>query len=267
MRRGKSAVEGTGAASPGTGAGGTSGGARSFRVMYPLLAGLLTAVVTLAAVTGYLIVQHQRQDAGSLPLPTGIPASVPSSLAIAMQLSPLPAQPAPGFTLTDQDGRQVSLASLRGRAVVLDFMDPHCTDICPIVSEEFLAAYRDLGPAAKRVAFVAVNVNPYYRRVADVAGFSAAHGLTAIRSWYFLTGPLAALKTVWGDYQIEVLAPSRTGDIIHSSLLYFIDPSGRERFVAAPMVNHTAAGNAFLPAAGQAAWGRGIALVTRSLTG
>jgi peroxiredoxin len=46
-----------------------------------------------------------------------------------MGLSPVPARPAPGFTLTDQDGRTMSLSSFRGRAVVLEFMDPHCTDI------------------------------------------------------------------------------------------------------------------------------------------
>lgn len=62
-----------------------------------------------------------------------------------MQLSPVPVTRAPGFTLTDQDGQAMSLASLRGRAVVLEFMDPHCTDICPIVSREFIDAYRDLG--------------------------------------------------------------------------------------------------------------------------
>ena len=41
-------------------------------------------------------------------------------------------------------------------------MDPHCADICPIVSQEFLAAYRDLGAAASHAVFVAVNVNAYY---------------------------------------------------------------------------------------------------------
>ncbi len=35
-------------------------------------------------------------------------------------------QPAPGFTLRDQDGRTVDLASLRGKIVVLEWTNPEC---------------------------------------------------------------------------------------------------------------------------------------------
>ena len=47
--------------------------------------------------------------------------------------------------------------------------------------------------------------------------------------------------------------------------MYFIDPSGPERFVANPMADHTQSGTAYLPLAQQAAWGRGIALIARQL--
>ena len=62
-----------------------------------------------------------------------------------MELSPVPVRPAPGFILTDQDGRVLPLSAFHGKVVVLEFMDPHCTDICPIVSAECTDAYRDLG--------------------------------------------------------------------------------------------------------------------------
>ena len=64
------------------------------------------------------------------------------------------------------------LVGLRGKVVVLEFMDPHCVDICPIVSQEFVDAYHDLGPLAAKVVFVAVNVNQYHATVADIAAFS-----------------------------------------------------------------------------------------------
>jgi hypothetical protein len=47
----------------------------------------------------------------------------------------------------------------------------------------------------------------------------------------------------------------------------FIDPSGRERYVATPMADYTAKGKAYLPAAPLAQWGQGIALVSRHLIG
>jgi cytochrome oxidase Cu insertion factor (SCO1/SenC/PrrC family) len=222
-------------------------------------------VLAAAASAGYTATRlRQHQQAAGLRA-SGIPASVPASLADLMQLSPVPATSAPGFTLADQDGHPISLASLRGRVVVLEFMDPHCTDICPIVSREFIDAYRDLGASAAQVAFVAVNVNRYHLRVADVAAFSGEQRLTTIPAWHFLTGPYPRLRDVWRSYRIEVDAPGPDADVIHSSQVYFIDPQGRERFVAEPMADHTASGTSFLPAGQLASWGQGIALVARHL--
>lgn len=223
------------------------------------------AVLVVAATAGYMAIRiRQHQQAAGLRA-SGIPASVSTSLANLMQLSPVPVTSAPGFTLTDQDGHAMSLASLRGRAVVLDFMDPHCTDICPIVSREFIDAYRELGASAPRVVFLAVNVNRYHLGVADVAAFSGEQRLTTIPAWHFLTGPYPSLQAVWRAYQIQVDAPAPDADVLHSSQMYFIDPQGRERFLADPMVDHTASGTSFLPAAQLASWGQGIALVARHL--
>ncbi len=223
------------------------------------------AVLILAASAAYAVIRvRQHQEAAGLR-PSGIPASVSTSLANLMQLSPVPVTSAPGFTLTDQGGHTMSLAGLRGRVVVLEFMDPHCTDICPIVSQEFLDAYRDLGATAPRVVFVAVNVNRYHLQVADVAAFSDEQQLTQIRAWHFLTGSYPSLQAVWQAYQIQVDAPGPDADVIHSSQMYFIDPQGRERFLADPMVDHTASGAPYLPASQLASWGQGIALVARQL--
>ncbi len=43
-------------------------------------------------------------------------------------------QVAPGFTLRDPDGRPVSLADLRGKTVVLNFLYARCRDSCPLHS-------------------------------------------------------------------------------------------------------------------------------------
>ncbi|HEV2255903.1 MAG TPA: SCO family protein [Streptosporangiaceae bacterium] len=226
----------------------------------------VVAVVVLAASAGYAVIRvRQHQEAGAGLRASGIPGSVSTSLSDLMQLSPVPVRGAPGFTLTDQGGHAVSLAGLRGKVVVLEFMDPHCTDICPIVSQEFIDAYRDLGASAARVVFVAVNVNRYHLRVADVAAFSSEQRLTQVPSWHFLTGSYPSLAAVWQAYEITVDAPGPDADVVHSSQMYFIDPQGQERFVADPMVDHTASGSSYLPAGQLASWGQGIALVARQL--
>jgi cytochrome oxidase Cu insertion factor (SCO1/SenC/PrrC family) len=78
-------------------------------------------------------------------------AGISTRLANLMRLSALPQRAAPGFTLADQDGRRVSLSSFREKVVVLEFMDPHCTDICPIVAQEFADSGHDMGPLASKV--------------------------------------------------------------------------------------------------------------------
>jgi cytochrome oxidase Cu insertion factor (SCO1/SenC/PrrC family) len=190
---------------------------------------------------------------------------VSTSTADRMQLSPVPPAIAPDFTLTDQKGRQISLASLRGRAVVLTFMDPHCTDVCPIVSREFIDAHRDLGAAAAHVVFVAVNVNPFHHQISDVAAFSREQQLNTVPSWHFVTGSVQSLRRIWGAYQIAVDAPNPNADVLHTSLVYFIDPQGRERYVVAPMDDHTKKGVAFLPPNQLSDWAHGIALIARDV--
>lgn len=233
--------------------------------------GLLVVVVSvlvLSVVAVALAVAHNRHPVASSNQDlraTGIPASVPTSLAQLMALSPVPTAPAPNFTLTDQNGRRVSLSSWRGKTVVLEFMDPYCVDICPIVSQELVDAYHDLGSQADHVVFVAVNVNAFHRSVKAVAAYSRAHRLDTIPDWHFVTGSPSTLKQVWRDYNVAVHAPTPNADVVHSSVVYFIDPSGHERYAALPMVDHTTAGKAFLPSGPLAEWGTGISLVASSL--
>ena len=238
------------------------------RTPSPLVLALLSGAVLAAAVFAVVAVRHRNQENAFTSIRvSGIPASISTPLANLMALAPVPSRPAPGFTLVDQNGETLSLAHFKGRAVVLEFMDPHCVDICPIVSQEFVDAYHDLGRAASRVVFMAVNVNRFHLAVSDVATYSAEHQLNTIPSWHFFTGSVRALTAVWQNYGVYVAAPSQNADIVHTSVVYFIDPSGHERYLATPMDDHTAQGIAYLPAGPLASWGKGIALVSRQLIG
>ena len=108
---------------------------------------LIGALAFLVVISGFvaLAADHYRNQQNQLPRLTGIPTSVSTSLADLMALSPVANAPAPDFTLTDQNGHSLTLSHLRGRVVVMEFMDTHCTDICPIVSQEFVDAFHDPG--------------------------------------------------------------------------------------------------------------------------
>jgi cytochrome oxidase Cu insertion factor (SCO1/SenC/PrrC family) len=221
------------------------------------------SVVVLALFAAAVTRQHGQQN--QVLRASGVPSSVSSSIAALMGLSPVPARSAPTFTLTDQRGNTLSLADFKGRAVVLEFMDPHCTDICPIVSQEFINASRDLGADASRVVFAAVNVNTNHLSVADVNTFSQERQLNSIPAWHFFTGPASDLESVWNHYGIVVQAPSPSADIVHSSFVFFIGPDGREHYLANPTDDRTASGAAYLPTDQLTSWGQGIALTARSL--
>jgi cytochrome oxidase Cu insertion factor (SCO1/SenC/PrrC family) len=235
------------------------------RPLWIILGMVAVLLIGLTAAVARVVSRAGNANAGANLRVSGIPRNISTSLANLMQLSPVPGVRAPGFTLTDQNGHTMSLASLRGKVVVLEFMDPHCTDICPIVSQELVDAHHRLGARAGKVVFAAINVNAYHATVADMATFSSEQRLNTIPNWHFFTGPVPALRTAWRGYNIAVEAPSPNADIIHTSAVYFIDARGRERFIASPMVDHTANGTSYLPLAQISDWAGGIAGLARDL--
>jgi len=137
--------------------------------------------------------------------------------------------PAPGFSLTDQDGRTVSLASLHGKAVLMTFLDPVCTTDCPIIAQEFKQAGRMLGAQAGQVELVAVVANPTYRSTAFTRAFDRQEGLTTVPNWLYLTGSLSQLGEVWRHYGVAVQNLPAGAMSAHNDVAVIIDPAGRIR--------------------------------------
>lgn len=130
-------------------------------------------------------------------------------------------QPAPDFRLPDETGQVVSLSGLRGHEVLMTFMDPQCTAMCPIVGQEISSIEASL-PANITPILLVVSVAPG-RTAADVSTF-VAH-VTWRAGWHWLLGNQEQLQAVWATYHIAV-QPSLT-DVAHDETLYVIDPQGR----------------------------------------
>jgi cytochrome oxidase Cu insertion factor (SCO1/SenC/PrrC family) len=137
--------------------------------------------------------------------------------------------PAPNFTLTDQHGRRVTLADLRGHVVALTFLDPVCTSDCPLIAQEFRQTDQRLASQARRVDFVAIVANPIYRSVSFTNAFDQQEGLTHLPNWYFLTGSVAALQRAWDSYGVQVQTIVNGAMVAHSDLAFVIDARGHER--------------------------------------
>ncbi len=139
--------------------------------------------------------------------------------------------PAFGFQLTDQSGQPVSLASLRGKVVVMTFLDPVCTTDCPIIAAEFKEAGVLLGPADKDVELVAIVANPIYRSAEFTQAFDREEGLAAVPNWLFLTGSVSELSQVWKHYGVAVLDLPAGSMVDHSDVAMIIDRTGHIREV------------------------------------
>jgi cytochrome oxidase Cu insertion factor (SCO1/SenC/PrrC family) len=138
--------------------------------------------------------------------------------------------PAPPFRLTDQHGRTVTLASLRGKVVLLTFLDDTCTTDCPLIAQEFREAGQLLGAEARHVELVAINYNPIYTQVSYIQAFNRQEGLATVPNWLFLTGTRAQLGQVWRGYGVAPAQILPAGSMIgHGDYSFVIDQAGHLR--------------------------------------
>ncbi len=140
---------------------------------------------------------------------------------------PMTGNLAPDFRLIDQFGQPFTLSSLRGREVVLAFIDARCKTLCPLTAQIMYDAKAQLGAsAASQVDLVAVNANPTATSVAVVQAWSITHGM--LHQWLFLTGTAQELQSVYHLYNVYVQVSS-SGQDVHDPILFIIDAQGHER--------------------------------------
>jgi len=161
-----------------------------------------------------LLAQHRSQA----------PAQVVDNTILGF---PMKGDLAPDFNLVDQFGHPVALSSLRGREVVMAFIDSRCKTLCPLTANIMYNARTRLGAsAASQVTLVAINANPAATSVAAVQSWSIAHGM--LHQWLFLTGTDQQLQSVYHLYGVYVQVDA-SGNDLHDAAMYIIDAQGHER--------------------------------------
>jgi cytochrome oxidase Cu insertion factor (SCO1/SenC/PrrC family) len=187
------------------------------KVALAILIATSALVIIVGAVWGIRLFAMSRSQAAQ---PTN-----PSDYAIGG--FPMTGDLAPDFTLVDQFGHPVSLSSLRGREVVLAFIDARCKTLCPLTANIMYDAKVRLGAsAASRVELVAVNANPGATSVVEVQAWSIAHGM--LHQWLFLTGTAQQLQSIYRLYKVYVQVSS-SGQDVHDPITFIIDANGHER--------------------------------------
>jgi cytochrome oxidase Cu insertion factor (SCO1/SenC/PrrC family) len=204
--------------------GSSSGGGVS---SHELTAWLGWAVPTLVIVLAAAVIVHELRPGGHRRVLGAeyVPENRPSSF-------PAHKKRAPNFSLTDQNGRPVSIAAYRGRSVIVTFVDPLSPEAVPAPVRALNAAERAV-PASLRPAILAVSVNVNGDARADLRHDIAKWHL--LPQWRWAVGSPAQLAAAWKDYftvvstSTESVAGSTVRFITHSKMAYLVDGHGYER--------------------------------------
>lgn len=138
---------------------------------------------------------------------------------------------APDFRLVDQNGVAVALSGLRGKVVVLAFLDPECTDVCPLTAIHFKSTQEALDHTTD-VVFVAVNASSKANSIQDVAQATEKWGMSQVHDWHFVTGAADDLEAVWTAYDVFAGSPKpgKPREVEHTPGVFVIDKVGNKRW-------------------------------------
>jgi protein SCO1/2 len=158
--------------------------------------------------------------------------SGPSHVAAELQAGTALPQPKPlaPFALTDQDGREMTEASLRGHWTFAAIGYTTCPDICPMTMATFVALQRQIAATAagQEAQFLLISVDPGRDTPERLAQY-VRHFHTGFRG---ATGPeeglMAVTRDLGGLYARADDPKSALGYTMdHSASIYLIDPKGR----------------------------------------
>jgi len=128
------------------------------------------------------------------------------------------------FTLTERSGRPFSLAELKGRVWVADFIFTNCPGPCPVMTRRMRELHDALADEP-RVKFVTFTVDPERDTPEELARYAERHGADP-RRWFFLTGPLDEITRVEVD---GMKIGSRDYAAHHSTRFVLVDERGMVR--------------------------------------
>jgi len=133
----------------------------------------------------------------------------------------------PDVSLIDQHGQAISLASLKGKPVLIDFIYTSCASTCPVLTSKMAAVARELGPAlGANVTIVSITLDPEHDGPAQLGAYAKSQAVES-NSWLFLTGKPADIDQVLAAFKLRRMRES-DGSIMHSVSAFLLGPDGHQ---------------------------------------
>ncbi len=131
------------------------------------------------------------------------------------------------FALTDQEGRPVTEAALKGKWTAVFFGYTYCPDVCPLTLQNLAAAQRKLGGDAKSLQILFITVDPARDTKDALKTYLASNGFPS--GVVGLTGTQAQVDAAERAYRAVPQRYEKDGTYYfsHTSVIYLMDPQGR----------------------------------------
>ena len=109
------------------------------------------------------------------------------------------------FSLTNWDGRTVTMDTLRNRIVALTFSYSNCSARCPVVTVR-LSTLHEMMETPEDVVYLHVSIDPVKDTPESMEKYFGLYKLDAARDrrWMFVSGGKAELSKLWDFYGVEI---------------------------------------------------------------
>ena len=131
----------------------------------------------------------------------------------------------PGFQLTDQTGKSITLDDLKGKIWAANFIFTRCKGPCPITVLRMQDLNTKLKKVRGNVELVTFTVDPEYDTPEILKTFGEQQGADPA-SWKFLTGTPDAIKNIVVTGLLQPIAKEPDGTPAHSTRIVLVDGEG-----------------------------------------
>ena len=131
----------------------------------------------------------------------------------------------PGFQLTDQTGKSITLEDLKGKIWAANFIFTRCKGPCPITILRMQELNTKLKKARGNVELVTFTVDPEYDTPEVLKTFGEQLGADPA-SWKFLTGTPDAIQKIVVAGLLQPIAKEPDGTPAHSTRIVLVDREG-----------------------------------------
>lgn len=132
------------------------------------------------------------------------------------------------FSFQNQDGKAVSLESLKGQVWVADFIFTNCKTICPPMTSHMAELQKQMEEENLQARIVSFSVDPENDTPEKLKKFADNYPLS-FQNWDFLTGysQEEIEKFALKSFKSIVKKPEDEDQVIHQSSFYLVDQNGK----------------------------------------